>query len=98
MTVKYEKGLFKIIEGDLDPLKIIVLEQYLYLNPGTLTDYGLIDWRYNKEYKRLVLVFKEGFDWPRSLWQFDPYGLDRNRIATRDGMTFIPFNNIYVEE
>lgn len=97
MSVKYEKGLFKIIEGDLDPLKIIVLEQCLYLKPGTLIDYGLVDWRYQNEYKQLILVFKEGFDWPRSIWEFEPCGLDRNRIFTRDGMTFIPFYNIYIE-
>ena len=95
MSVKYEKGICKITEGDLDPLKIIVLEQHLCLYPGTLINYGLVDWVYREEANRLVLIFKEGFNWPCSPREFDPHGMDRNRIVIQDGMTLIPFYNIY---
>lgn len=99
MSIKPNKfgNNYEIIEGDLDPLKLAFLEDKLELRPGMLSEYNLIDWRYMENTKQIILLFKGHFNWPISIYEFDPRSLDRNKISHYDGLTFVPFNNISIE-
>ncbi len=99
MSVKYneEAGVFGYIEGDLDPLKVMVLEEKLGLKLGQLTQWDLLDWTYRKDLNTIILVFKEGFTWPYSIDSWDPIGLSRTKIKEWGGVTFVPIEHIFIE-
>lgn len=98
MSVKRnENGSYIIKEDDLDPLKLIFLEEKLGLKLGILSKYKILDWRYIEDNKQLILVFNDEFDWLYYADEFDPPGLDRNGIKQYMGLTFVPFKNISIE-
>lgn len=97
MSIKPNKfgNNYDIIEGDLDPLAVRVLEDKLGLKPGILTKYNLIDWKYIPDKKEMLLIFKKGFDWPYNPYEMDPRNLNRKKSSEYLSLTLIIFDNIY---
>lgn len=99
MSIEYneEAGVYTYREGDLDSLKVIVLEEKLGLKSGQLTQWNLLDWKYRTDLNTLILVFKEGFTWPYSIDSWDPVGLNRTKIKDYSGVTFVPIEHVFIE-
>ena len=86
---------YELIEGDLDPLAVSILENDLDLKSGILTTYNLIHWKYIEDSNEMLLIFKKGFNWPFSPGEFDPRKLNREKTSEYLGMSFIIFSNVY---
>lgn len=100
MSIKPNKfgNNYDLIEGDLDPLAVRILENDLDITPGLLTKYNLIDWEYIPDVNEMVLIFKKGFNWPYSPGTFDPIKLNRKRYSEYLGISFVVFSNVYNKE